>query len=49
MSDVLSLICEHKRDHVAARKKIHPPDRVEAAAREAARWAGASPADSPSG
>ena len=36
MSDVLTLICEHKRDHVAARKKIHPPDRVEAAAREAA-------------
>ena len=36
MSNVLTLICEHKRDHVAARKKIHPPDRVEAAAREAA-------------
>ena len=36
MSDVLTLICEHKRDHVAGRKKIHPPDRVEAAAREVA-------------
>ena len=36
MSDVLTLICEHKRDYVAGRKKIHPPDRVEAAAREAA-------------
>ena len=35
MSDVLTLICEHKRDHVAARKKVHPPDRVKAAAREA--------------
>ena len=36
MSDVLTLICEHKRDHVAARKQSHPLDRVEAAAREAA-------------
>jgi len=36
MSDVLTLICEAKRDHVAARKQSHPLDRVEAAAREAA-------------
>ena len=36
MSDVLKTICEHKRDHVAARKQSHPLDRVEAAAREAA-------------
>ena len=34
MSGVLTLICEHKRDYVAGRKKIPPPDRVEAAARE---------------
>ncbi len=36
MSDVLTQICQVKRDHVAARKESHPVDRVEMAAREAA-------------
>jgi len=36
MSDVLTRICQAKRDHVAARKKIQPLETVEAAAGEAA-------------
>ena len=35
MSDVLTMICEHKRDHVAARKQSQPIESVEAAAKDA--------------